>query len=197
MLDRAGTIDSTSLPVDHPAMNVPPSRGLLPAPLHKRLLALVYDSLLLIAVLFLAMAVLLIITGGQRFEAGSPWLSLYLLGVSYAFFGWFWTHGGQTLGMQAWRLKLVQGNDQPVTWWHAGARVLTAIPAWLVVIVGSALSANIALQSHAWLQQLQQLPRGIVLLLGCIWLVFDHWPGGWREKLTGTRVVQYQSTTDG
>lgn len=175
-------------------MNSMPSSRHLPAPLYKRLLALVYDSLLLIAVLFLAMAVLLIVTGGHQFEGGSPWLSMYMLGVSYAFFGWFWTHGGQTLGMQAWRLKLVQANDQPITWWQAGLRVLTAVPAWLVIIIGIAQIADISLQSHAWLKHLGKLPHGSILLLGSVWLMVDQWPGGWREKLTGTRVEVLQIT---
>ena len=68
------------------------------APLIKRLLTIFYDSLLLIAVLFLAMALLLLISGGYQFQAGNPLMTAYLLVVSFVFFGWFWTHGGQTLG---------------------------------------------------------------------------------------------------
>jgi uncharacterized RDD family membrane protein YckC len=192
--EDARKFDRSHLATDHPAMNSMLSTRHPTAPLYKRLLALVYDSLLLIAVLFLAMAVLLIVTGGHQFEGGSPWLSIYMLGVSYAFFGWFWTHGGQTLGMRAWRLKLVQANDQPVTWWQAGLRVLTAVPAWLVIIIGIAQIADISLQSHAWLKHLGKLPHGSILLLGFVWLMVDHWPGGWREKLTGTRVEMLQIT---
>lgn len=159
-----------------------------PAPLLRRLLALIYDALLLIAVWFLAMAVLLILSGG-RITAASPWSSLYLLGVAVAFFGGFWTHGGQTLGMRAWRLKLVQADGRPITWPQAGLRVLTAIPAWLVGIIGIALATGISLSSQAWLQPFATWPRGSILLAGIAWLVIDHWPGGWRDKLTGTRVV--------
>ena len=173
-------------------MTTLPANPLPPAPLAKRLLATVYDALLLIAVWFLAMAVLLLLSGGHEFAAGSPWLSLYLLGVSVAFFGGFWTHGGQTLGMRAWRLKLVQADGRPVTWPQAALRVLTATPAWLVVIIGITQAAGISLQSHSGLQQLENWPRGSVLLAGLVWLVIDHWPGGWREKLTGTRVVRWQ-----
>lgn len=160
----------------------------IPAPLLRRLLALVYDALLLIAVWFLAMALLLLL-GGGRMAAGSPWSSLYLLGVCIAFFGGFWTHGGQTLGMRAWRLQLVQTDGRPVTWPRAVLRVLSAVPAWLVLLLGIVLATGISLPSQAWLQPLAAGPRGSVLLAGLAWLVIDHWPGGWREKLTGTRVV--------
>ena len=76
------------------------------APVIKRLLAIFYDSFLLIAVLFLAMALLLLISGGYQFQAGNPLMTAYLFVVTFVFFGGFWTHGGQTLGMRAWKLHI-------------------------------------------------------------------------------------------
>ncbi|MCB1757256.1 MAG: RDD family protein, partial [Gammaproteobacteria bacterium] len=36
--------------------------------------------------------------------------------VTFVFFGWFWTHGGQTLGMRAWRLQLTGNRQHAVSW---------------------------------------------------------------------------------
>lgn len=42
-----------------------------------------------------------------------------------AFFAWFWYKGGQTLGMRAWRLKLVSMDGKKVTKRQAIIRALT------------------------------------------------------------------------
>lgn len=160
------------------------------ATLVKRLLAMLYDSLLLIAVLFLAMAVFLLLAGGESPRPGNPIMTIYLLLVCFLFFGWFWTHGGQTLGMRAWKLTLQQSDGQPVSWLQAALRIVTATPAWIVFMTGIALSAGIPLQSYSWLQTLEQVPGGLVLVIGVVWLTIDQWPGGWRDKLTRTRVIQ-------
>ena len=167
-----------------------------PASVPKRLLSICYDALLLVAVLFLAMAALLIILQGHSPKGGNPLMSGYLLLVSYLFFGWFWTHGGQTLGMRAWKLKLQPADGHAVSWQQAGIRFLTALPAWLVTIIGIAEVSSIPLQSHAWLHWLEQLPDGLVLLAGVIWLLMDQRPGNWREKLSGTEVIQLKQRTE-
>ena len=38
--------------------------------------------------------------------------ALWLL--SALFYGWFWRHGGQTLGMKTWQLRLVTSDDRPL-----------------------------------------------------------------------------------
>lgn len=171
-------------------MNQPAAQITIPAPLSKRLLAIFYDSFLLIAVLFLAMAVMLLLSGGHEFKAGNPFLTLYLLLVSYVFFGWFWTHGGQTLGMRAWKLRIQQPTGGTISWRHVTIRFLSGLPAWIVLFIGIALSAGIPLHSYPWLEQLVGLPKGLILIMGMVWLVIDQWPDGWRDKLSGTQIVK-------
>ncbi len=167
------------------------SNAALPeAGLGKRLMALIYDALLLVAVLFLAMALLLLLMRGESLPAGNPLLSLYLLGVSYLFFGWFWTHGGQTLGMRAWRLRLQQQDGRNINWQQAAIRVFGALPGWIVMFIGLAHAAGISLESHSWLLWVNAVPRGLLLLAGILILVFDQRPGGWRDRLSATRMVQ-------
>ncbi|MCG8434830.1 MAG: RDD family protein [Gammaproteobacteria bacterium] len=102
----------------------------------KHLAAVVYDGLLLTAILFLATAVLLPFTGGAAIKAGNVFYFLYLVGVCFLFYGWFWTHGGQTLGLRAWKLKLVSVNGSDITWRAAGVRFLAAVLSWLLFGLG-------------------------------------------------------------
>lgn len=44
-----------------------------------------------------------------------------------AFFGWFWTHGGQTLGMRAWKIRAVGIAGQPLNWRQALIRSFVAM----------------------------------------------------------------------
>ncbi len=105
----------------------------IPAPLWRRLAAATYDALLLIglwlAATFLAWLV------EQMFREGalpSTFMRAYLFLLTFGFFGWFWTHGGQTLGMRAWRLQLVRENGHAIGWPVAMLRFAVAIPSWLI-----------------------------------------------------------------
>ena len=49
----------------------------------------------------------------------------YLIAVGCIFFVWFWTHGGQTLGMRAWRLKVQRMDGSSITLLQALLRLST------------------------------------------------------------------------
>ena len=94
----------------------PPSAGVL-----RRLGAMFYDLLLVIAVMMVVTAVLLPLTGGEaitneRFGAWEYAYRLLLLTIVILFFGMFWTRRGQTLGMQAWRLRIQREDGSPLSW---------------------------------------------------------------------------------
>ena len=109
-----------------PGAEAPSAPGFL-----RRLAALTYDLFLLIAILFLATALLLPFTTG---EAISPQQSIiyriYLAVISFSFYGWFWTHGGQTLGLRAWHIKVLTLDQKPISWIQALFRFATAIVSW-------------------------------------------------------------------
>jgi uncharacterized RDD family membrane protein YckC len=89
-----------------------------------RLAIAVYDFLLLIALLFLATALLL--PFGDTLIQEKTFYRIYLLIVSFVFYGWFWTHGGQTLGLRAWKAKVLTFEQQPINWLQAFVRFVTA-----------------------------------------------------------------------
>jgi len=136
----------------------------MPAGLLRRMGALLYDSLLLAAVLMVATALFLPLTGGEAItRAGSPLLEwIYrgvLLGLIVAFYGSFWTRRGQTLGMASWRLRLEREDGAALTWGDALRRLAAAV--------------------------LSLLPAG----LGWLWILVDPGKRAWHDRLSRTRVV--------
>ena len=101
----------------------------------RRLAALLYDTLL-IAGLFIGFTFIVVLARDMRAVAPeSGWLPFSLLAIGALFYAWFWTHGGQTLGMRAWKIRLVTRAGGAVTWQRAFARcaaaALAALPAGL------------------------------------------------------------------
>ena len=107
-----------------------------PAGLLRRIAAAFYDALLLLAILFLAAALVMPLTAGEAVQPGNPLFTTYLFLVSFVFYAWFWTHGGQTLGMRAWRLRVQRRDGSPLTWSHALLRFMVGIPTWLLAGAG-------------------------------------------------------------
>ena len=93
----------------------------------RRLAALVYDTLLLFAVLFAATVPAVIVTGGEAVGPNHPAFTAYLLAVSYLYFGWCWTRSGQTLGMRAWRMRVRTREGEPLGWGRSLVRFTAAM----------------------------------------------------------------------
>lgn len=105
-----------------------------------RLLALVYDGMLILAMLFLTgtigavVGTLLLLDVGQSasqaqelpvwYQNGvlSPIFILTLVG----FYGVFWRKSGQTLGMQTWRIKTVTADGKLLSWQQSFGRIFSA-----------------------------------------------------------------------
>jgi len=73
---------------------------------------------------------LLPLNGGEAFSAQQFFFPLYLLLVSFFFYAWFWTHGGQTLGLRAWKIKVLTLDMKPISWKQALLRFMVAIVSW-------------------------------------------------------------------
>jgi uncharacterized RDD family membrane protein YckC len=85
-------------------------------PLPRRLLAMLYDGLVLLALLILAAAVALPFGDVDKTAFKDLWYTLWLLAVCFAYLGGCWRYGGMTMGMRAWRIRLISSNDLAVSW---------------------------------------------------------------------------------
>jgi uncharacterized RDD family membrane protein YckC len=97
----------------------------------RHLAIMTYDLLLLASVLLVAGFIAVAFNGGEAISSSNPFFMLYILGISFFFYGWFWTHGGQTLGMRAWKVYLVSNQQYEITWLQAAVRFVVTIITWL------------------------------------------------------------------
>ncbi|AKS40852.1 RDD family protein [Wenzhouxiangella marina] len=104
-----------------------------PCGLLRRIAALLYDGLLLLAILMLA-ALIVVIPLGAEVPSGNPFFQLYLLTVSWLYFALGW-RGGQTLGMRSWRIRIHSEGERP-GWLTTVARFLAALLSWVCFGLG-------------------------------------------------------------
>lgn len=101
-----------------------------PAPLRLRFAAAGYDLLPLIGLWFVAAVLALAATGGTldtHTLAGKFLVQGFALALSAAYFVTSWSRGGQTIGMRAWRLRVVDANGDRVSWTRALLRFIVAL----------------------------------------------------------------------
>jgi uncharacterized RDD family membrane protein YckC len=129
------------------------------ASLGRRGLALCYEILLLLALLFAgALPFVLIADGADRITARALF-QLYLVALTAPYFVWQWRHGGQTLAMRTWRLRVVTRDGAPLDWARAARRYLFALAGTLLAGVGF------------------------------LWALVDHERLFLHDRLAGTRIV--------
>ncbi|WBE24742.1 RDD family protein [Denitrificimonas caeni] len=139
----------------------------------KRMAAIFYDFMLCIALVMVVtliyqQGILRMIYGADALQEMAdsgmldidPVLSTLVFFSIFAFFAKFWTHGGQTLGMQVWGLRVQNADGSAIDIWQALLRFLIAIFAWL--------------------------PAG----LGFLWILFDTQKRSWSDMYSGSVVVQ-------
>jgi len=131
------------------------------APLLRRLGAILYDGLLVLALLFLGTLPFVAIRGGEPVEPGAMTYQVALIVIAWLFFVGFWTRTGRTLGMQSWRLQLETLNGTAPGFDTATRRFFAAIISWL--------------------------PLG----LGFWWQLWDTENLTWHDRLSNTRLVYY------
>jgi uncharacterized RDD family membrane protein YckC len=107
-----------------------------PAPFLARIAAMVYESLLVVAVVFVASFLIIPVVG----ELKAPWqrhlFQIYILGVLFAYFAAFWLRSGQTLAMKTWRIRLVTVNGDRLTLKQAALRFVLALLGLLLGGIG-------------------------------------------------------------
>jgi len=102
----------------------------------KRTAALVYDALVVIAILLLATALAMIVVtliygseaiSEQQILRENPLLFIWLLFCWFYYYCWCWQKAGQTLGMKTWKIKLVTDDKQKISCRNALIRFCSSL----------------------------------------------------------------------
>lgn len=107
------------------------TESLQPAQFRFRLLSIIYDTLILLAIWIVT--IVLLVTIAQDYVIGA-WVQSLLFIESFAFFAYFWIARGQTAGMVAWRLQI--SSDEPFTIKHAFLRFIGGLLSFLCLGLG-------------------------------------------------------------
>ncbi|MEO8002318.1 MAG: RDD family protein [Arenimonas sp.] len=131
-----------------------------PVHLGWRILAITYDVLPMIPLLFISSIVLLLLHGGKPAQPGTAW-AFFSIFIYWAVVGCYavisWRRGGQTMGMRPWRLLVVNEEGK-----------------------------NASLKSLCLRYAIASLSCGLVLL----WCLFDPKKRGVHDIASGTLVVR-------
>ena len=135
----------------------PPARR---ASLRRRFASALYDLLVNVAIAMIATLPFILVAGDSTAGWRRHALQLWMLAWIGAYYVWYWTHGGQTLPMQTWRIRLVRADS--------GAAVNTgrAIHRYLLAVLGFA-----------------------ALGLGFLWALVDRDRQFLHDRLAGTALV--------
>lgn len=100
----------------------------MPPGVGRRLAALTYESLLLFGVLMISGWLYAGLTQQRHALQGRAGLQAFLFLVLGVYFVWFWSHGGQTVALKAWRLRIERVDGARLTQTRALARYVLS---WL------------------------------------------------------------------
>jgi len=134
--------------------------GLRAARLSRRLASVLYEALIVIALVFIATLPFSYLFGDATHGWKRHLLQAWVLAVTAAYFAWFWTRGGQTLPMKTWRLRVVARDGGPVA-------VPRALRRFVLALLGFA-----------------------ALGLGFLWAFVDRDRQFLHDRLSGTLLVE-------
>jgi uncharacterized RDD family membrane protein YckC len=129
----------------------------------RRTLSMFYDFLLLLAIWFIASFIFHLVFRDTNAVYFRPLFQFYLLFVAGIYFIWFWTHGGQTLAMQTWKMRVVTSSGQRLT-------TRQAITRYLLAVIGITFFG-----------------------FGIMWALFDRDRQYLHDRLAGTRIVNVEN----
>jgi len=131
-----------------------------PCGLFRRLLIMLYDAIVVIALLMLATAVAMLAGMGNQTALHDPAYTAVLALIWFFYLVWCWHKGGMTLGMRAWRVCITDERGGLPGWKHCAVR-------FLVSILSAALAG-----------------------LGFAWSLIDQKDRTWHDMASGTSLLR-------
>ncbi len=132
----------------------------IPAGLLRRLGAIISDSvvvigLLILTTLLVAVPVLSVLNKKAMVPSEVGWILtllywLMMLSVWGGYFVFFWSQSGQTVGMRAWRLRVVNLAGRALGPGQAMKRLLLATAPWIPAYIIFALASALQISSLKW-----------------------------------------------
>lgn len=162
-----------------------------PAGPFRRLGALVYDALLLVAVLFLGTAALLPLTGGESITRDhvGHWVLLYqafVVASTVVFFGVSWTRRGQTLGMMSWKIRIETLEGLRLGW----SRVALRLGLGLALVVMLAIGLWLLNQGTTLMARTGGGLLLVPVAVNYLWMLRDRGRHTLQDVLSRTRVLR-------
>jgi uncharacterized RDD family membrane protein YckC len=161
-----------------------PAAGPTPG-LVRRLACFVYEGVLLFGVVMAAGFVYSGLTQQRNALHGRAGLQAFVFVVLAIYFVWFWSHGGQTVAMKAWHIRLLRADGGPVSQPRALARFVLAwawfLPALVAVRLSGLSGAGVSFGT---------LTAGVLGYAALAWLRPDR--QFWHDAACGTRLVDWR-----
>lgn len=151
----------------------------------RRLAAFVYEGVLLFGVTMIAGLVYAGVTQQRHALQGRIGLMAFLFGVFGIYFVWFWSHGGQTVAMKAWHIRLVTATGAPVSRARAMLRYLLS---WLWILPAPA--AVFAAGLHGRGAIAGTMLAGVLAYAALARLRPDR--QFWHDAVCGTRLIDWR-----
>ena len=153
--------------------------------LARRLAAFTYEGVLLFGVLMIAGYLYSSLTQQRHALRGQSGLQAFLFVILAIYFVWFWSHGGQTVAMRAWHVRLLTHDGQPVSQGRAALRYLAS---WIWFIPAWATAGLTGLHSTAQIFALMAIGVVAYALLARLHPQRQFW----HDALCGTRLVTWR-----
>ncbi len=153
--------------------------------LPRRLACFVYEAVLLFGVVMISGYLYSSLTQQRNALEGRHGLQAFVFLIFGIYFAWFWSHGGQTVAMRTWHIRVVKADGSPLTQPLALARYLLA---YVWFLPGLAIGWWSGLQGSAALW-----PLALNLILILLLARFAPERQFLHDMLLGTRLIDVQS----
>ena len=129
----------------------------------RRLSSMLYEGLVVFAVLLIGFLLPQIVLNAFGLVLAPRLLWLHVLGLLLLYFVWCWLHGGQTLPMKTWKMRVANQDGGPIRPLQA---ILRYLAAWPSILLGG---------------------------VGIFWALFDKDKQFLHDRIAGSRIVSTPS----